>query len=292
MQKTKADADLRVKSATEKLCLADKLRRAEAEVLALKDENKQLKGRCVKLEVTAKDNEKVLESLRKTVEDDANEKVALKGKITELEAVHSRVSELDRVYAEVAARIDGVYQEYKKALAALGAEPLPLPEPAEGPQVFFQLLDWLTSEFEGLGEVMGVASDNAASVSFEGLVGNLLRVGAVDLSKLRCDFQYVPYEDLSEEVARIQELKITFFERFWEPSGRVAVRTLAATAAEVGSFRKILPFEGFVSLAFGKVFFCRRRCLVNLRRMVGRPGLERLLRVAKQAVLRGLRFRD
>ena len=93
---------------------------------------------------------------------------------------------------------------------------------------------------------MGVASDNAASVSFEGLVGNLLRVGAVDLSKLRGDFQYVPYEGLSEEVARIQELKITFFERFWKPSGRVAVRTLAATAPEVGSFQKILPFEGFV----------------------------------------------
>ena len=106
--------------------------------------------------------------------------------------------------------------------------------------------------------MMGVASDNAASVSFEGLVGNLLRVGAIDLSKLRGDFHYVPYEGLSEEVARIQELKITFFERFWEPSGRVAVRTLAATATKVGSFQKILPFEGFVSLAFGKVFFCRR----------------------------------
>jgi hypothetical protein len=167
------------------------------------------------------------------------------------------VSELERVFAEVAARIDGVYQEYKKALAALGAEPLPLAKPAEGPQVFFQLLDWLTSEFEGLGEVMGVASDNAASVSFEGLVGNLLQFGAVDLSKLRGDFQYIPYEGLSEEVARIQELKITFFERFWEPSGRVAVRTLAATAAEVGSFRKILPFEGFVLLAFGKVFLAQ-----------------------------------
>ena len=40
LQKTKADADLRVKSATERLSLADKLRRAEAEVLTLKDENK------------------------------------------------------------------------------------------------------------------------------------------------------------------------------------------------------------------------------------------------------------
>ena len=42
MQKAKADADLRVKSATERLNLADKLRRSEAEVLTLKDENKQL----------------------------------------------------------------------------------------------------------------------------------------------------------------------------------------------------------------------------------------------------------
>ena len=45
--------------------------------------------------------------------------------------------ELEQVFTEVARRADGVYQEYKKALAALGAEPLPLPEPAEGPQVFF-----------------------------------------------------------------------------------------------------------------------------------------------------------
>jgi len=76
MQKTKADADLRVKSATEKLSLSERLRRAEAEVLALRDENAQLKGKCTRLEATARDNEKVLENLRKTVEDDANEKNA------------------------------------------------------------------------------------------------------------------------------------------------------------------------------------------------------------------------
>jgi len=46
MQKTKADADLRVKSATEKLSLSERLRRAELEVLALRDENAQLKGKC------------------------------------------------------------------------------------------------------------------------------------------------------------------------------------------------------------------------------------------------------
>ena len=126
-----------------------------------------------------------------------------------------------------------MYQEYKKALAALGADPLPLPEPAEGSQVILQLLDLIMSEFEGLGEVMSVANDNAASVSFEGLVGNLLRAGAVDLARLE-GFQYVPYEGLAVEVARIQEVKAVFFEQFWEPSGKVAIRTLAAAAAEVG----------------------------------------------------------
>ena len=48
------------------------------------------------------------------------------------------------------------------------------------------------------------------------------------------------------EVSKIQELKATFFERFWETSGKVAVRTLAATAAEVGlvsaTFRFVFCF--------------------------------------------------
>ena len=48
------------------------------------------------------------------------------------------------------------------------------------------------------------------------------------------------------EVAKIQELKAAFFERFWETSGKVAVRTLAAAAAEVGLF----------SATFRFVFFC------------------------------------
>ena len=75
------------------------------------------------------------------MERDANEKAALKGRITELERVHTKVGELEQVFAEVASRAEGVYLEYKKALAALGAEPLPLPELAEGSQVILQLLD-------------------------------------------------------------------------------------------------------------------------------------------------------
>ena len=242
--------DLRVKSATEILSMADKLRQAEAEVIALKNENEQMKAKCSKLETTASDNEKVLESLRKMVERDVNEKAALKGKIAELEKVHAKVGELEQVFAEVASRAEVVYQEYKKALAALGAEPLPLPKPAEGSQVIFQLLDWLLSEFEGLGEVMSVANDNAASVSFEGLVGNLLHAGAVDLSKLEGGFQYVPYEGLSEEVNKIQDVKIAYFERFWEPSGQVAVRTLAAAATGVSFLSDGSDFFWFLAFSW------------------------------------------
>ena len=119
MQNDKADADLRVASATERLGLADKLRQAEAEILVLKDENPQLKAKCSRLESAASDNEKVLESLRRTVEGDANEKAALKSRITELEWVQAKMTELERVLPEVARRAEGVYQEYTKALSAL-----------------------------------------------------------------------------------------------------------------------------------------------------------------------------
>ena len=89
IQKAKADADLRVKRASKRLSLEERLKQAEAEVQSLRDENKQLNCKCSKLETTALDNEKVLESLRNTVENDTNEKSALKGRITELEAFHS-----------------------------------------------------------------------------------------------------------------------------------------------------------------------------------------------------------
>ena len=89
------------------MSLADKLRRPEAEVIALKDENKQMKAKCSKLETTASDNDKVLESHRKTVKNDTNEKAALKGRITELEAIQSKVDELKQVFTEVTAHAEG-----------------------------------------------------------------------------------------------------------------------------------------------------------------------------------------
>ena len=129
---------------------------------------------------------------------------------------------------------------------------------------------------------MSVANDNAASVSFEGLVGNLLRAGAIDFAKLQEGFRYVPYEGLSEEVARIQDVKVAFFERFWEPSGKDAVRTLAVAATEVGFFFRVTS----LSLFF---FACLRRrwFLMNLRKETGRPGLGGLLRDAMQRITGG-----
>ena len=46
-------------------------------------------------------------------------------------------------------------------------------------------------------------------------------------------------------MGRIQEVKAAFFEQFWETSGKIAVRTLAAAAAEIG----------LVSATF-RFFFC------------------------------------
>jgi len=42
------------------------------------------------------------------------------------------------------------FYEYKKALATFGAEPLPLPEPVEGPKGVVRILGWLINEFKGL----------------------------------------------------------------------------------------------------------------------------------------------
>jgi len=47
-------------------------------------------------------------------------------------------------------------------------------------------------------------------------------------------------------------VKVAFFERFWEPSGKDAVQTLAAAATEVGFFPCDLPLSFL--LASDKVF--------------------------------------
>ena len=56
---------------------------------------------------------------------------------------------------------------------------------------------------------------------------------------------------MSEEVNKIQDVKIAYFDRFWEPSGKVAVRTLAAAATGVIFSFGLLFVFGFL-LSRGK----------------------------------------
>ena len=51
---------------------------------------------------------------------------------------------------------------------------------------------------------------------------------------------------MSEEVNKIQGVKIAYFEHFWEPSGKVAVRTLAAAATGVSFLSAGSAFFGFL----------------------------------------------
>ena len=51
---------------------------------------------------------------------------------------------------------------------------------------------------------------------------------------------------------KIQEVKVAFFKQFWEPSGKVAVRTLAAAATEVGL---VLSAVRFSSVCFFKFVY-------------------------------------
>ena len=54
-------------------------------------------------------------------------------------------------------------------------------------------------------------------------------------------------------ISMLQDVKVAFFERFWGPSGKDAVRTLAVTATEVGFFPCDFPVSLFL-LASDKVF--------------------------------------
>ena len=85
---------------------------------------------------------------------------------------------------EIVARIEEIYQAYKKALAAFGGEPLPLPPTAKGPEGVLRLYSWLLSEFEGLQEIAETSGDNAAAVASEGLMAILRRVGCADQDRL------------------------------------------------------------------------------------------------------------
>ena len=70
----------------------------------------------------------------------------------------------------------------------------------------------------------------------------------------------------------IQEVKVAFFKQFWEPSGKVAVQTLAAAAIEVGLVPSAIRFSS-VCFWLSLSILCRRRLLINLRRTIECPRL-------------------
>ena len=120
-----------------------------------------VEGKNEKMELAMADNEKVLESLRDTMEKDANRMASLKERVNFLEEeakkkddasvdLGAKLTKVEQVFADIAGWADAVYIEYKKALGVLGFEPLPLPEPAEGGEGVLRLMNWLVSEFEGI----------------------------------------------------------------------------------------------------------------------------------------------
>ena len=89
-------------------------------------------------------------------------------------------------------------------------------------------------------------------------------------------------------MAKIQEVKVAFFEQFWEPSGKVAVRTLAAAATEVGLVPATVRFCSACFL-LGSPILCRGQLLISLRRTIECPRLAGLLWRMTPVVRRGLR---
>ena len=138
------------------------------------------------------------------------------------------------------------YQSYKKELATFGAEPLPLPPQAEGPEGVLWLFEWLLSEFEGLQEIAETVGDNAAAIACEGLMAILKHAGCADVEKLALrGFEFPTYGELASDLESVQGLKKVFFRRFWMVSRREVVRVVAAAQLEA-----ISVFDGILDLCF------------------------------------------
>ena len=81
---------------------------------------------------------------------------------------------------------------------------------------------------------MDVAGNNAVSLSLETILGNLISLACQDVAKLAADdFVFKRYDELAKEVAKVQDVKANFFQCFWYPTGKEAMRALAAAQQEV-----------------------------------------------------------
>ena len=113
----------------------------------------------------------MIENLRTLVEEEEKEVSEPKNQVKGLELdakkkdeILSKVAietqKLDTGFKEIVSKSEEIFQSYKRALATFGAEPLPLPPPAEGPEGVLRLFAWLLSELEGLREVAEAAVDS------------------------------------------------------------------------------------------------------------------------------------
>ncbi|KAG2556231.1 hypothetical protein PVAP13_8NG091402 [Panicum virgatum] len=118
--------------------------------ISLQKENQVLKeGYAEKSKVVEKlvksheDHEKVIENLRKLVEEDEKQVSELRKQIKVKDEVLAKAAEevekVELVCSEMVAKSEAIFQAYKKALAAFGGEPLPLPPAAKGPEGVLRL---------------------------------------------------------------------------------------------------------------------------------------------------------
>lgn len=137
---------------------------------------------------------------------------------------------------EIVEQSDRIFLEYKKALAAFGAEPEPLPRDPEGGAS--GLLNWILNEFFSLQDIFQMVSDNSAVISFESILVVLDREGCEGLDRLAsADFVSPTYSELSPNIANVQAVKKNFVRRFWKVAGREIVRGVAQGRLEAVKFR-------------------------------------------------------
>ena len=140
---------------------------------------------------------------------------------------------------EINEKRDAIFEAYRDALAAFGAEHEPLAK-SSGPEVT-GLLDWMLKEFAVLGNILANISHNSVVVSCENAFALLEHEGCQYLGEIADPgYQLPDSSELEACTARIQSVKWSFLRKFWLSAGQQVVRDTARQRLEevrVLSFR-------------------------------------------------------
>jgi hypothetical protein len=191
---------------------------------------KQQESAIHKMQETIDQNDGILEKLRSTVEKDfvkiksleaenkgLKEEGSKKDQLIEkmLKEAEDNRSLMDEAIGEIVEKSDQIYLEYKKALANFRAEPKPLPQDLEGGAK--SLLNWILNEYSSLVDILNMASDNSAVISWENILTIFDHEGCEHLSLLSSsDYVFPAYSDLDQNISSIQSVKKAFVWRFWK----------------------------------------------------------------------------